>query len=52
MDWPYYTLGTDGFLRNENGEIDIFENGKPVQFSSESQAEEYLNIHDIRGTVK
>lgn len=54
MDWTYYTLGADGFLRDDDGDMDVFQNdGKtPVRFDSAAQAEAYLEANDIRGNVR
>lgn len=52
MDWPYFTLLPDGTLADEDGDLLIGEDGKPLHFSSPANAEDYLEANDIRGTVR
>ena len=53
MDWPYLRLTPDGRLRFEDGD-DLFYavDGSVPTFDSVTEAEQYLEEHDIRGSVR
>jgi hypothetical protein len=48
MDWPYLTLGADGKLYDDDGDLA----GSFPTFPNASAAEAYLEENDIRGTVR
>lgn len=52
MDWTYFRLDKDGYLRDEDGD-DILTrlNGFKPKFKTTQEAEQYLEDEDIRGSV-
>lgn len=50
FDWPYFTLDSEGRLRDEDGEY-AFSANIP-RFTTPADAEQYLVDHDIRGNVR
>jgi hypothetical protein len=47
MSWPYYDLGPDGTLYEEDGSV------SPMgPFTSVAEAEQFLEDNDLRGNVR
>lgn len=47
MNWPYYTLTDEGYLVDDDGN-----RLSDMRFESEAEAEAYLVVNDLRGTVR